>query len=79
MNEMVERVALEMQKELGPRMQNQSDAWQHTAFRYTARLVIAAMREPTGAMADAALEEHPFGTDTYFRYWQAMIDEALKE
>jgi hypothetical protein len=51
-----------------------------------ARAVIAAMREPTKAMLDAADAAHPRGygretplTTIIGTEWRAMIDAALKE
>lgn len=46
-------------------------------YRQNARAVLAAIREPTDAMINAAGEsgEYP----TYESIWHAMIDEALRE
>jgi len=49
--------------------------------RELARAAIAAMREPTDAMVDAAVEftsDAPTGRRQSVRVWQAMIDAALK-
>ena len=47
-----------------------------TAFTDKARAAIAAMREPTAAMLEAAGGERP--RETAYA-WQAMLDAALKD
>ena len=89
-DDMVERVAKAIYESATPR----PDKWRwkeldrlQEPYRRIARDVIAAMREPTEAMIDAALHDYathgprqsPFGQDGSFAAtWQAMIDEVLK-
>jgi hypothetical protein len=75
MSEMVERIARTLVATHGNLDDDDSDAL--ADYREDARAVIAAMREPTDAMADAAdgctTDESPTAI------WQIMIDAALKE
>ena len=67
---MIERVARALAQSLG------GDDWR--SFETAARAAVAAMREPTPAMLDAALPELPdygFLPDD----WRAMIDHAANE
>ncbi len=77
MSEMVERVAKVISTELD-RLERRRGY--HLTAESFARLVIAAMREPTKAMDDAGFE---IARDCYDaapadQIWEAMIDEALK-
>jgi|AmaraimetFIIA100_FD_contig_41_5707065_length_408_multi_3_in_0_out_0_1 hypothetical protein len=66
MTTMIERVARAIAKSQGV-----EDTWR--GYMAETRAAIAAMREPTEAMAHAG-DQHA-GRDA----WQAMIDAALKE
>ncbi len=77
MNEMIERVA--------NAMAFHSDRQAHTKpwmvkWDDLARVAIAAMREPTEAMLDAAVarDYRGEGPDTASEHWRAMIDQALR-
>ena len=78
MNDMVERVAKAMADAATDVDEYASDAM--------VRAGIAAMREPTKEMTDAACRVRVSGADLYDfcaydcapTVWQAMIDEALK-
>lgn len=47
-------------------------------FRETARVAIAAMREPTEVMTVGVCDGGAAGRDEASDVWRAMIDEALK-
>lgn len=64
-DEMIERVGDAIYAERG-----NSDA--------QARAAIAAMREPTAAMIDAAVEDEGADPEWARIHWQVMIDAALK-
>jgi hypothetical protein len=89
MSEMVDRVAQELfHGRPAGRLEEYSwdtltSDW-HAAFRDTARVAIAAMREPTEEMLNAPREAYVFAGDFPMSQqeavdaWRAMIDEALK-
>lgn len=90
MNEMVERVAKAVFDEANRQQPHPSDKeWAQAsvqdkgAAHSFARAAIAAMREPTEAMAVAGaktVEGHVWLTgESIHRRWQAMIDAALAE
>lgn len=91
MNSMIERVAHALAVALSGSstpLAGESD-WQ--TLRHLARAAIEAMREPTGAMNDAAAVELPqlvrpganyqveIDDDAGTQIWYVMIREALKE
>ncbi len=79
MSEMVERVARAMVESRPiPEGHIRGDVdWEF--FRALARAAIAAMREPTSKMCQAATQIVPtWDDDASARKWRAMIDEALK-
>ena len=70
MGEMEERIA----RVLADESSGWSSDWPN--FVRAARAVLSGMREPTGAMVDAAnRNNHPRDIDT----WRTMIDAAFKE
>lgn len=74
MSEMVERVAWEVCRVTAGR-----SLADHSVCREVARAVIAAMREPTEAMEDAARETLMGNPLAYaIDAWEAMIDEDQK-
>ncbi len=89
-DELVERVAAAVWKawrgpeELGAAWPDVSERSRRIG-RAMALAAIAAMREPSEAMLDAARDwsgakyGKPIGDDAAIGCWQAMIDEALKE
>ena len=76
MNEMVKRVALAIcKRRFGSTGKHMWQEWTTEA-----EAAIAAMREPTEAMLDAAYNPESFGEDYYAKgIYRAMIDAALKE
>lgn len=85
MSEMVERVAralADLDADYEPDEILEGDDfpfWQY--FKHDARVVIAAMREPTEAMLHAAwavYDDDWCGETNALNMWQAQIDEALK-
>ena len=92
MNEMVERVAQAICENLEPAFNTGTGAqrwtWDHIdeaskqCLRTVARAGIAAMREPTEAMVDAAdaATDHDILRDEHIRRaWSTMIDVTLME
>lgn len=88
MTEMVERVALAIKAEIGRAFDAQplpgpvgADDWSATGgvlnLEDVARAAIAAMREPTEAMAFAAQAHGDVNEATSAIVWRAMIVEAL--
>lgn len=83
MSEMIENVAKAIHDEVeGVTGPNDDSGGGH--YMRAARAAIAAMREPTQAMLDAAIpryQEHNRGDDPYASemadYWTTMIDAAL--
>lgn len=80
MSEMVDKVANALSLSLyGRHLKNNTGDKQYDLTK-AARVAIAALREPTKAMVDAALAiNHPscYDADSDDE-WRAMIDEALK-
>ena len=76
MTNMIERVA--------DAIISQHDTY-HSTFLDSARAAIAAMREPTEAMVDAAVKDHDNHASHMTSYhcvmeaWRNMIDAALEE
>jgi hypothetical protein len=84
MTEMIERVAHEIGKAVRSDPRFQSAA---IDLDKAARAALAAMREPTDEMIEAAMKPYLYGNDdlmnaafreTIAKYWHAMLDEALK-
>jgi hypothetical protein len=75
MSDMVRKVALAIEEARGtPRDEPSPVAWK------MARAAIAAMREPTEAMENAAgLYLHDCDAPLAYDVWQQMIDAALNE
>lgn len=86
MSEMVERVAKAIEAAGLAYLKGQDDktGWADVPDELFARAAIAAMREPTPMMRDAACDVGPDTNNGCFSYdnadivYQAMIDEALK-
>lgn len=73
MTEMIERVTKALVD---------AEWWDYSAAEDIARLVIAAMREPTPEMIAEGSETDDIhgalATDTAAQVWRGMIDEALR-
>lgn len=83
MNEMTERVARVLAKSEGRLSDDCVEGWENCTFsvvescRDRAKLVIAAMRQPTKEMADAIMLQHrPVGRAEYIAQYRNMIDAA---
>lgn len=84
---MVERVAIAIEKTAFAPHELPLDPELHGKYRMTARVAIAAMREPTEAMAIAGAETispdawcaaQCSGKEGATDIYQAMVDEAMK-
>ena len=75
-DDMIERVARALADAERDRRPSMAEPFAETL----ARAALAAMREPTDAMVDAAWTswEDREGSKGFVGVWQAMIDEALK-
>lgn len=74
MSEMIERVV----KALDAWAEDRSGRFEAYKTEDLVRVVMGAMREPTGPMIDAG---NSYGEESSWaveRNWQAMLDEALK-
>jgi hypothetical protein len=86
MSEMVERATLALFDQDAEWWERQSRKFRAFALKDVCRM-IAAMREPTEGMIEAALDtdhtiesmsKHPDAKSQIEAFWQAMLDEALK-
>ena len=80
MTDMIERVARAIVGVTDQEWEDENEAWREF-YRAIARAAIAAMREPSETMVDAAWAswEDPEGSKGFVGAWQAMIDIALDE
>lgn len=78
MNEMMERVARALWADVDDRDFDALGPLAQKRMRDRARVVFAAMREPTEAMVDAGQEEVLCGVESAEIIYRAMIDAALE-
>jgi len=87
MSEMMDRVAQAMDKAGEKFVADNPDGSNDSLMAALARAVIEAQREPTEAMLKSAMAPYAHDIDdkmraafraTIVKYWQAMIDEALR-